>query len=373
MSLFFDRLHRYTQSNIVLWIGVPLLLVGLFFMIIYRPAYTVVGVDVSKPIVVSSTSDAEVGGATTIQLLKNAPDKIVFSYTLREGYLTPYANIRFTPADSGFFDLSAYDRVKVKIKSTQGIRIPFYLATDVAHFTQAGKDISYRYLLSNLNISDALTIVKVPFHQLYTPDWWYISNDKTESDFKAVDLSKVKYIYFASCINLKKGLEDQVTIEEVSFHVNYFPSLIYNGLGLLLYYVGFFILYKRKIKVPQTNISFNYEKVESRNHQDKEEEAVLTYLYKEYVQQELTVIDVQNATGIHERKISTLIKKKTGLNFKQFLNDLRIAEAKKLLTATHLPVSEIAFKVGYSNASHFNRVFKASEDCSPNDYRKGQV
>jgi len=125
--------------------------------------------------------------------------------------------------------------------------------------------------------------------------------------------------------------------------------------------------------VPQANINFNYEKVESRNHQDKEEEAVLNYLYKEYTQQELTVIDVQNATGIHERKISTIIKKKTGLNFKQFLNDLRISEAKKLLTSTTLPVSEIAFKVGYSNASHFNRVFKASAECSPNDYRKEQA
>ena len=74
--------------------------------------------------------------------------------------------------------------------------------------------------------------------------------------------------------------------------------------------------------------------------------------------------------GIHERKISAIIKKKTDLNFKQFLNKLRIAEAKRLLLETDLQISEIAFKVGYGNASHFNRVFKLSENCAPNDFRK---
>jgi len=245
MSRFFDRLHRYTQSYIIWWIVVPLLFVGCFFWIIYRPACTVVGAPVSIATAVSSLSDAEVGGASTIQLLSNSPGKIEFSYTLREGYLTPYANIRFMPTGNSFFNLSSYDYVKVKIRSDQGKRIPFYLATDVDHFTQAGKDISYRYLLSNLNISDELTTVEVPFDQLYTPDWWYISNDKTESDFDTPDLSKVKYIYFASCINLKKGLEDKVTIEEVSFHVRYFPYLFYSSVGLLLYYLAFFMLYKR--------------------------------------------------------------------------------------------------------------------------------
>ena len=84
----------------------------------------------------------------------------------------------------------------------------------------------------------------------------------------------------------------------------------------------------------------------------------------------LTIIDVQTAIGIHERKISAIIKKKTDLNFKQFLNKLRIAEAKRLLLETDLQISEIAFKVGYGNASHFNRVFKLSENCAPNDFRK---
>ena len=43
---------------------------------------------------------------------------------------------------------------------------------------------------------------------------------------------------------------------------------------------------------------------------------------------------------------------------------------KRLLRETDRQVMDIAYKVGYGNISHFNRVFKEAENCSPNEYRK---
>src|SRR6185437_12847636 len=142
---------------------------------------------------------------------------------------------------------------------------------------------------------------------------------------------------------------------------------IYYVIGLLL-----LVVFKRK-KGKKTEINFNYQKTESVNYQDREEEAIFEYITTNYTNSELSINDVQNATGIYEQKVSTIIRNKTGLNFKQFLNKLRITEATRLLLETDLPVSEVAFKAGYGNVSHFNRVFKEQEGCSPNEKRKGSL
>jgi len=68
-----------------------------------------------------------------------------------------------------------------------------------------------------------------------------------------------------------------------------------------------------------------------------------------------------------------ILKKVSGLPFKQYLNRLRLEEAKRLLTQTDLQVSDIAYKVGYGNISHFNRVFKDHLGISPNDFRKDPI
>ena len=61
------------------------------------------------------------------------------------------------------------------------------------------------------------------------------------------------------------------------------------------------------------------------------------------------------------------------MHFKQALNQIRIQAACQLLRASEEPVSRIADKVGFSNVTHFNRVFKTLHGISPSEYRENQV
>jgi len=318
----------------------------------------------------TTLSDTIDGGNTNIQVLTYSPTQLRFKYTLKQGFVSPYANIQICKSDSTFLDLNAYGKINIKIKATKGRRIPLYLASYAKNNTNPTDRISYRYSLINLNVKDVLGDFLIPFEDLHTPDWWYISNHKTEQDFGDPDYSKVQYLYFTHCINIAKDQEDIVDVEEISFHMDWLKKLLPLVIALLCYYGLFAFLRFRKKSPIDTKVNFQYEKVSSRNHQDAEEEKVFAFLKAHYTQQELSIIDVQSATGLHERKISSLIKKKTDLNFKQFLNGLRITEAKRMLLESKLPISDIAFQVGYANASHFNRVFKSIENCSPNDFRK---
>ncbi|MDQ3291149.1 MAG: AraC family transcriptional regulator [Bacteroidota bacterium] len=63
-------------------------------------------------------------------------------------------------------------------------------------------------------------------------------------------------------------------------------------------------------------------------------------------------------------------KKRTRRSFSQFVNEIRIGHACKLLIETNRTVSEICYASGFRNLSNFNRRFKEIRHISPQEYRK---
>lgn len=55
--------------------------------------------------------------------------------------------------------------------------------------------------------------------------------------------------------------------------------------------------------------------------------------------------------------------------FVDYLNYIRITEAKKLLLTTKMNVTEVALNVGYSNTSYFIRQFKRYNKLSPKQFQ----
>jgi AraC-like DNA-binding protein len=67
---------------------------------------------------------------------------------------------------------------------------------------------------------------------------------------------------------------------------------------------------------------------------------------------------------------SRLFKKHTSYHLAEYVNELRIREACRLLDAGALSVADVALRVGYRNIPYFNRTFKAITGFSPTHYRK---
>ena len=66
---------------------------------------------------------------------------------------------------------------------------------------------------------------------------------------------------------------------------------------------------------------------------------------------------------------STLFSQRMGMNFKSYLINVRIENAKKLLVQDDLKIYEIAEKVGYFDTRYFGQVFKKICGCTPLEYR----
>jgi AraC-like DNA-binding protein/quercetin dioxygenase-like cupin family protein len=68
--------------------------------------------------------------------------------------------------------------------------------------------------------------------------------------------------------------------------------------------------------------------------------------------------------------LSRSFKCVTGSSFAEYVNGVRIKEARRLLLKTDMSVSEVAIFVGFKSTTHFGRVFKSVVGVSPLSYRK---
>ncbi len=95
----------------------------------------------------------------------------------------------------------------------------------------------------------------------------------------------------------------------------------------------------------------------------------------EYIQQnyfrDITLEEVAELVQKSPNYFSHIFKKVIGVSFSEYLNRIRITEAKKLLRTGNLMAYEIADKVGFQDYKYFNQVFRKLEGCSPSEYRKG--
>ncbi len=93
------------------------------------------------------------------------------------------------------------------------------------------------------------------------------------------------------------------------------------------------------------------------------------YIEENY-HKDLNMAVVSNQISMNYSLFSYVFKQYTGNNFVNYLKEIRIREAKRLLEETDLKVIEISEQVGYENEKHFMKTFKASCGVSPTEYRK---
>ncbi len=95
----------------------------------------------------------------------------------------------------------------------------------------------------------------------------------------------------------------------------------------------------------------------------------VNYINENYAS-DLNMAVVSNHISMNYSLFSAEFKNITGTNFVTYLKDLRMGEAKRLLTETNLKVNEISMKVGYDNEKHFMKSFKSYVGVSPSEYRR---
>jgi AraC-like DNA-binding protein len=92
-----------------------------------------------------------------------------------------------------------------------------------------------------------------------------------------------------------------------------------------------------------------------------------------HYKEDIRLKDVARDAGFSEYYFSRLFKETMEVNFHQYLNEYRVRKAESLLTNSNYTVSEVAYGVGFSSISTFERLFRSMKGCSPQEFRKLRV
>ena len=90
---------------------------------------------------------------------------------------------------------------------------------------------------------------------------------------------------------------------------------------------------------------------------------------EENIAQKISLADVAALVNMSESAFSHFFKKKTGISFITYVNNLRVAKACDLLASTSLSASEICYDCGFNNKSNFIRIFTKRKNMTPIEYR----
>ena len=113
------------------------------------------------------------------------------------------------------------------------------------------------------------------------------------------------------------------------------------------------------------------EQKEYESHQivNNKVDKIIKYICKHYTE-DLTLTSIAEQFYISPFYLSKIFKRSTNLSIVEYINSLRIRQAKELLETTSTKIAEIAEIVGFSSSSHFSRTFKLVTGLSPQQYKK---
>lgn len=105
------------------------------------------------------------------------------------------------------------------------------------------------------------------------------------------------------------------------------------------------------------------------DHESVKINEVINYILQNY-KKEIMLEDVARIANYSQAAFCHFFKQHTRKTFVQFLIEVRISKACKLLRNTDMNVSQICYDCGFNNVSNFNRQFKKSTGLSPTAYIK---
>lgn len=112
-----------------------------------------------------------------------------------------------------------------------------------------------------------------------------------------------------------------------------------------------------------------YRAASQKSNQQELTQRILDYIRENAFLPTLSLEQMGDEFGLSTYYISRFMTEQTGDNLKNYITRLRIGEAKRLLTATNLPLYEIVTQVGYLDVSSFIRKFKKEAGMTPGEYR----
>lgn len=130
----------------------------------------------------------------------------------------------------------------------------------------------------------------------------------------------------------------------------------------------------RLSEIKKTISRYIGERIVEYHRQKVEMDSRPVLLARQYVSEhpsgDCSLQEVADFVGLSPTYLSVIFSEETGMTFKDFVVNTKIAKAKQLLIHTDDKINVISEKVGYKDAKYFSRVFEKKVNLKPAQYRK---
>ena len=96
---------------------------------------------------------------------------------------------------------------------------------------------------------------------------------------------------------------------------------------------------------------------------------VQRYINSHY-QENIRLSQLADMVGMTPVSFSRFFRLRTGKTLSDFIIDIRLGYATRMLIDTAKTVAEVCYDCGFNNISNFNRMFKRKKGCSPKEFRE---
>jgi AraC-like DNA-binding protein len=319
-------------------------------------------------ILVNFYNDSFDGGNSKIESGLVSNGSIHMAFTLKQGFVRPYVGITVLNKDISPINISGYNQMQFEMEGKELKNMVVYLVNNLKDPVIKGKTMKLHFSRNIELVQHAKKFV-LNLDQFKVPDWWYdVNNLSPEQDFK-LDLKNISNISFTTGLTPELGTKRFLKINSIRFtRNNNWIILGMTGIESLIILCLLFLHFLKTRKSDINNpVVITYKPVEIEK-KSKTRASFLDYIHENFQDSELSLSLIEQKTGISQRLISESISEKFNCNVKTYINQIRINEARRLLKDTDLNISEIAYKVGFSSPSNFNRVFKKLIGISPTEF-----
>lgn len=361
---------KVLKSKLFVWCTLPVVVSGIIILAYFSGIKDFPVFPNQQVFDYRTYSDSTAGGDSKI-IRKVVSDSIIeFEFKISDKISNPYVGLNIGPKQPPAINLKKYNQLKLTVSGREIDGISIALVTENTFKTSDKRklDVLFYHVFKIATGTNTYTISLDKFKM---PDWWSETNRIENAAAIKPDLKSLKALNVSSAYtpDIDKILSFEIYAIEFSRNNKQLFVLV-TALVLLFVLIVFVALYSvEKIKLNRKVITIAYKPVENKSIENAKSDFI-GFINNNFQNSELTLDFVSGETGVSQRKITTEVQNRFGCNFKTYINRLRLNESKRLLQNKDLNIGEIAFKVGFNNQSHFNRVFKAEFQISPTEYRE---
>ena len=370
MQLFSNKLVvKVLKSKLFIWSTVPVFIAGII-MLAYFSGIKDFPVFPNNQIFDYHTYDDSGAGGNSKIMAKFVTDSLIkLEFQIGNQISNPYVGLNIASKEGKTINLERYNELKIKLNGNELNGISLALITENSLIKSDGQRLGVLFYQS-FKITPGTKTYTISLDKFKVPDWWSEYNRIENASAIQPDLKKMKGLNVSGAYTPNIDKTSSFEIYEMAFSRNNQSVFqLITALVFVFVILVFMVFYTtEKIKTNRKVITIAYKPVENIIPENSKSDFI-TFINNNFQNCDLTLDVVSGETGVSQRKITTEIQSRFGCNFKTYINRLRINESKRLLQNRELNIGEIAFKVGFNNQSHFNRVFKSEFQISPTEYR----